>query len=209
MSETPQDRAETARVRRRWLSLGETVAIVAVTISALTFWNSWSERTHGEAEKAAEAAQSQRRATTLLLAATPDKNGRRLSLVPRAESQAIQSQTVHFPSALSLRPADTSGDARIERGWFDEALVDARRAAGIKDGPGDSRLPILIETRYVADGEPLVDRTIYEVGYATEHGLIGGTSIVLRGLARAGTAKTAEAGQKRVDALWRSRLKRG
>jgi hypothetical protein len=208
MADTPQERAEAARVRRRWLSLGETVAIAAVIISGLTFWNSWSERTSSQAEKAAEAVQSQRKASTLLLNATPDKNGHRLSLVPRAEAQAIQSQTVYFPSPFKLQPADTSGDARIERDWFEDALVDARKEAGIEDRPGDSRLPVLIETRYLTDGVPHVDRTVYEVGYATDHGLFGSTSIVLRGLSRVGPVNEIAVGQNRVDALWAARIKK-
>jgi hypothetical protein len=207
MAETPQERAEAARVRRRWLTLGEVVAIAAVLISALTFWNSWRERANTEAEKAAESVQSQRKAATLLLNATPDKNGRRLSLMPRSDSQAIQNQIVYFPSMLKVEAAQTSGDARIERDWFGDALVDARKDAEIKDGVGDSRLPVLIETRYLTDGDPHVDRTIYEVGYATEHGLFGGTSIVLRGLSRAGAVTDVAAGQARIDALTAQRLK--
>jgi hypothetical protein len=207
MAETPQERAEAARVRRRWLTLGEVVAIAAVLISALTFWNSWRERQNSEAERAAESVQSQRKASMLLLNATPDKNGRRLSLTPRADSQAIQNQVVYFPAMLKVDPAQTSGDARIERDWFGDALVDARDDAKIKDGVGDSRLPVLIETRYLTDGDPHVDRTIYEVGYATEHGLFGGTSILLRGLSRVGPVTNLETGQARINALAAGRLK--
>ncbi|WP_294395223.1 hypothetical protein [uncultured Sphingomonas sp.] len=207
MAETPQERAETARVRRRWLSLGETVAILAVVISALTFWNTWRERTNNEAEKAAEVASSSRRASTLTLGATPDKGGHRLSLVPRGEAQAVQSQTVYFPTPLKVTPADTSGDARIERDWFDSALVDAREAAKVAERPGDSRLPVLIETRYLTDGDPHVDRAVYEVGYATSHSLLGRTSIELRGLSRIGAASSIAAGQKRIDGLWATLMK--
>ena len=57
MSGTPLERAEAARVRRRWINLGELVAVLALVISALTLWNSYRERTTNEAEHAQQSAQ--------------------------------------------------------------------------------------------------------------------------------------------------------
>ena len=207
MSETPQERAEAARVRRRLLNLGEVIAILAVLISALTFWNSYRERTNSEAEHAQESAQSAKKAATLILKATPDKDGRTLSLAPRSDEQAIQSQTISFPAKLGLSPAETSGDARIDRGWFADALVSARKEAGVADTPGDARLPVMIETRFLVGGEPHTDRTVYEVGYATSHGFLSGTDVHLRGLSRTGSVKSADIGQKQIDAIWAARMK--
>jgi len=206
MTETPQERAEAARVRRRWLTLGEILAIVAVAISALTLWNSYSERKSNEAEHKSESAQSAHKATILTLRAVADKDGSTLAISPRAESQTIQSQTVRFPASLGLSPAETSGDARIERGWFDAALVKARRAAGAEDKLGDARLPVMIETHYSADGEDQTDRAVFELGYATSHSLLSGTEVHLRGLSRTGTVAGTDAGQKRIDALWQARM---
>ncbi|WP_404712685.1 hypothetical protein [Sphingomonas sp. MMS24-J13] len=206
MSETPQERAEAARVRRRWLNLGEILAIGAVAISGLTFWNSYAERKNNEAEHAAESAQSAKKAVVLTLRSSADKDGRTLSLTPRADNQAIQNQTILFPTALGLSPAETSGEGRIERGWFDSALVKARRAAGVEDKLGDAKLPVVIETHYLADGDPQVDRAVFELGYATSHSFIGGTEVHLRGLARERPAASAEAGQKQIDAIWKARM---
>jgi len=206
MAETPGDRAEAARVRRRWLNLGEIVAILAVLISGLTFWNSYRERTNAEAEHASASAQSAKKASTLILKAVPDKDGRTLALAPRADEQAIQSQTIRFPAKLGVSPAETSSDTRIEKSWFESALVSARKAAGVADAPGDARLPVLIETHYLIDGDPHVDRAIYEVGYATSHSLLGGTDVHLRGLSRTGAVESVDVGQKRLDALWATRM---
>jgi hypothetical protein len=206
MADTPGDRAEAARVRRRWLNLGEIVAILAVLISGLTFWNSYRERTNAEAEHAAESAQSTKKATTLILKAVPDKDGRTLALAPRADEQAIQSQTIRFPAKLGVSPAETSSDTRIEKSWFESALVSARKTAGVADSPGDARLPVLIETHYLIDGDPHVDRAIYEVGYATSHSLLGGTDVHLRGLSRTGAVQSVDAGLSRIDALWATRM---
>ncbi len=206
MAETPQERAEAARVRRRWINLGELVAVLALLISALTFWNSYRERTNAEAEHASESAQTAKKAATLILKATPDKEGRTLALAPRADEQAIQSQTISFPAKLGLSPAETSSDSRIEKGWFESALVAARKAAGVADAPGDARLPVVIETHFLSDGDPHVDRAIYEIGYATSHSFIGGTDIHLRGLSRTGSVPSSDVGQKRIDALWAVRM---
>ena len=205
--ETPRERQEKARVRRRWLTLGELLAALAVAISALTLWNSYRERANAEARHHEETARSQRRAAVLTLKATPDKDGRTLALAPRAEEQAIQSQTIRFPSALGLPPAETSSDARIERGWIESALVHARKAAGVRDETiGDARVPVLIETRFLADGDPHTDRAVYELGYATSHSLIGGTTVHLKGLSRVGEAPSDAAGRARIDALWKAAL---
>jgi cytoskeletal protein RodZ len=207
MSETPQERAEAARVRRRLLNLGEVIAILAVIISGLTLWNSYRERTNTEAEHAQESAQSAKKAATLILKASPDKEGRTLSLSPRSDDQAIQSQKISFPAKLGLSPAETSSDARIDRNWFASALVDARKQAGIADTPGDARLPVMIETHFLVDGQEHIDRAVYEVGYATSHGFLSGTDIHLRGLSRTGAVRSADAGQKQIDAIWAVRMK--
>jgi hypothetical protein len=206
MAETPQERAEAARVRRRWLTLGEIIAVLALLISALTLWNSYRERTNSEAEHAHESAQAAKKAAILTLKATPDKEGRTLTLAPRSDDQSIQSQKVSFPAKLGLSPAETSGDARIDRNWFASALVSARKEAGISDAPGDARLPVMIETRFLVDGEPHEDVAIYEVGYATSHAFLSGTDVHLRGLSRIGAAKSEATGQKQIDAIWATRM---
>jgi hypothetical protein len=65
---------------------------------------------------------------------------------------------------------------------------------------------VLIETHSLSDGDPHVDRAIYEVGYATSHSLLGGTDVHLRGLSRTGAVASVDAGQKRLDALWMTRM---
>jgi len=206
MAETPNERAEAARVRRRLLNLGEVVAILAVLISGLTFWNSYRERTNSEAEHAQEASESAKKAATLTLKAVPDKEGRTLALTPRSDTQAIQSQTIFFPAALGVSAAETSSDARIDRDWFAGALVKARKAAGIEEKPGDARLPVVIETHFLADSDPHIDRALYEVGYNSSHSLLGGTEIHLKGLSRSGAVKSRDAGQKQIDAIWATRM---
>jgi hypothetical protein len=207
VTDTPQERSEAARVRRRWLNLGELLAIVAVVISALTLWNSYRERTNTEAEHKAAAEKGSRTTATMIFRATPDRNGTILSLAPRSDSQTVQSQTITFPSALGVSPVDTTGDARIERGWFDSELAKARKAAGAKhDQPGDARLPLLITTHFLVDGEPKVDRGLFELGYEASHAFLSGTTIRLKGLSRVGSVGDDVSGKKQLEALAKGAL---
>ncbi|GGE72745.1 hypothetical protein [Sphingomonas prati] len=197
-----QDKAEAARVRRRWVTMGEVLAVAAVTISGLTLWNSYTERQDVRVEKAGEVAKASVANRTLLLKATADRSAATLDMTPLNAEQSIQSQTIAFPSALGVAAVDTTGDARIEAGWFDDALVRARKSAGLQaETRGDERLPVLLTTRYLAEGVAMTDRAIYDIGYATDTAFLQGTDVRLRGLSLVARVK-GDDGVKRVDALW-------
>ena len=194
--------AEAAAIRRRWITLGEMLAVAAVLISALTLWNSYSERAHSEASRNAEERKAATRAETLLIKATPADGGRRLTLAALNPEQTIQSQTIAFPSALGTSPVETTGDARIEAGWFGEALRKARKAKGRPDeSKGDERLPLAITTRYLVDGKLLTDVALYDIGYVLEGHLLGGSTVRLRGLSLRRRLDAASAGPA-LDAAW-------
>ncbi|WP_076069299.1 hypothetical protein [Sphingomonas montana] len=196
-----EDKAETARNRRRWITMGEVLAVAAVSISGLTLWNSYTERQDVRVEKAGEAAKANVANRTLLLKATADRSAARLDLAPLRGEQSIQGQTVAFPSALGVAAVDTTGEARIETGWFHDALVRARKAAGMPaETRGDERLPVLLTTRYLADGVVMTDRAIYDIGYATDTAFLSGTDVRLRGLSL--VARVKADGVKRLDTLW-------
>lgn len=195
--------AEAAEIRRRrlrLLTLGEILAVAALIISGLTFWNSYEERRHSEAEKSASAVKESRAARTILLTAKADKDGGKLTIAAQG-GQAIQSQTIAFPASLGISPVDSS-DPRIERRWFDDTLIEARKDAGEKARSlGDARLPVAITTRFFSDGALVEETALYDVGYTTSSSFLGGTEIKLKGLSLIGRAAPAAA-QKRVDALW-------
>ncbi len=192
---------EAAAIRRRWITLGEVLAVAAVMISALTLWNSWTERSDSEATKAQEAQQASTRAGTLALTATASGE-RELSLKPGSADQLVQSQTISFPSALGADPAETTGEPRIEAGWFDRALKKARNEAGLPDDSrGDERLPVAITTRFLVNGAAYEDVAIYDIGYTISGRLLAGHSVTLRGLSLVSRVKSGDA-QKRLDARW-------
>lgn len=200
--ETSEERKEAAAIRRRWITLGEVLAVIGVLISGLALWNSWSERSAAEKERAVAKAQQADVSRTLLL--KPSGGGKRLALAAHDPDQAIQSQTLLFPSAFGLGAFDTT-DPRIEAEWVKRAVRKARE----KDEKvrGDARMPVAITTRFVTDGRSFTDTALYDVGYkASDGGLFGGSDLELKGLSLIGRTPEATA-QKRLDALWASRAR--
>lgn len=193
--------AEAAAIRRRWISLGEGVAVLAVLISALTLYLNWADRREERTEKAAESRKASARAASLVLRATSVKDDR-IAIAPGDPAQIIQSQTILFPTPLGLAPVDTSGDARIEADWFDGALKKARDRAKLPDeSVGDDKLPVAITTRFTAGGEMHESVALYDIGYGIAGGWIAGHSLSLRGLSRVETLSRGTA-QSAIDGRW-------
>ena len=197
---TSEEAREAAAIRRRWITLGEVLAVVAVIISGLTFWNSYQERSSTEAERQAEKKQKSVKAQTLMLKA--EGGGSTLGLTAMDPDQAIQGQTIRFPSALGLGAIDAV-DPRIEADWIERAAEKARKAGGKKKDSGDSRMPVAITTRFVSGGETYTDSAIYDVGYRLDTDLLD-TDAKLLGLSLVERTK-AERLQSRLDSVWASR----
>lgn len=179
------DESAQAKSRRwRWITLAELLAVATVLISALALYDSHRARTQDDAARAAAQGREAVRVDRLTLIGTARDDGRRLQLAPATGTQVVQSQLIRFPAALGVAPAQTTGDPRLEAAWFADGLKKARRAAGQGDDSiGDERLPIAIETRYLADGVIRTDRAIYDVGYTISGQFLGGSRVTLRGLA--------------------------
>jgi hypothetical protein len=182
---TAAERDAAARTRRRWITFGEVLAVIGVIISGLALWDSYSERRQSAAERAAEKAKQSSASRTLVLRA--DGEGRMIRLAPHNPGQAVQGQTLLFPSAFGLGAVDAAAHAKDPR------------------VPGDARVPVAITTRCVAGGESFSDTALYDVGYKENGGgLFGGTNVELKGLALIARVKPAQA-QAQLDALWKAR----
>lgn len=203
-SETRSQVAEAAAIRRRWITLGEILAVIAVLISGLTLWNSYSERSASEAERAAE--QKKEAAKTQALVLRGDQGRKRMKLSAIAPSQAVQSLSIAFPGPLGVDGIDGLVEPRIEAGWIKEAAKKAREAGGRDKEARDSRMPVLITTSFVSDGQTYTDAGIYDVGYRREDGLLGGSEVDLLGLSLIERVPAKDA-QARLDALWRERTR--
>ncbi len=194
------------RSRLRWITLGEAVAIAAVAISGLTFWNGYEDRRDARSEKAAEAARETRPAPFYLKAGA-NADGSTLALTPVVADHVVQGQTLRFPPAFALSPVTTTSDARIEAGWFGDALKSDRKTRALPDETqGDERVPVLIETDYLAGGQAMKARAFYDVGYALEGHFLRGASVKLRGLSLIGKAPSSDAAaDARLATLWEAR----
>jgi hypothetical protein len=197
------ERQEAARIRRRWITLGEVLAVIGVLISALALWNSYAERRSNEAERQAEKAEKGSVSRTLLLKASG--GGKRLDLAPRDPEQAISGQNILFPSPLDTR-IEALVEPRIEADWVKRAVKKAHDL-GRKEqkGPGDARMPVAITTSFDSGGAAFAETGIYDIGYRESGGgLFGGTDVALSGLSLVERVRPGKA-QARLDAIWNAR----
>jgi hypothetical protein len=199
--ESPEARA----ARRRWLTLGEVVAVAGLIVAALSLYLSWSDRRSDEAERRAEQAEARKSAAEqgrhVGLVAT-DADGDVLSF--KGAACDLQSADISFPSALGVPPQSVTLDPQIDADWFGKPLLRAMGEAGARKG----RLPVLIVSRCTgATGERL-ERAIYEIPFTVESGFLGSKSLHLRGLVLQSNV-TASAGQARLDAAWQTAAPKG
>jgi hypothetical protein len=192
------------RLPVRWLTLAEIVGVAAVVIAGLGYWDTHRERM-GEAReraaaeraKAAEAKAGAMRLSFLMTGAASE-SGDRIRLTPTHPEHVIQTQTLVFPTEVRAEPVETTGNPRIERGWFEKGLAKAARRR--KDDEG--RLPVGIVTTYVDDGVIRTDSAVYQIGFRAEDRLLRGDKVELEGLSLSRRASGDL--QAAVDRLWTS-----
>ena len=189
MADAPETPAQR---RRRWLTIGEIVGVLALVISAASLWDSHQQRV---AERAPATAAKVAAIKPLTLTSAASDEGRLLKIASPNSDRVIQTQTIIFPAALDVAKVDTVGSPRIEAGWFADALHKLAHTSG-KTG----RLPVAIVTQYLDDGAAREDSAIYDIGYRWRSRLIGSDVPVMEGmtLVTRGGAKL----QERLDARW-------
>jgi hypothetical protein len=190
--------AAAARRRRRWLTFGETIGVLALLISAASFWDSHQERKAAEAEKVAEKS-AKPAIPSLLLTGAPADEGARLKLAPANHAIIIQTQTVSFPTALNADAVDTTGDAHIDASWFENGLREHAKAEG--DKPFTGRLPVGIVTRYEVNGETVTDTALYDLGYTLHQRMLRSDKVELQGL-RLVSRRLGDGLPAKLDARW-------
>jgi hypothetical protein len=169
MSESPE-----ARARRRWVNLGELIALAALIVSALGVWIAWQSNKQDEPTRVVE----QRSAVPLALRGTVDSDGRTLTIVPADPSHALESLKVSIKGAP---PIDVGSDGRLAASDVEAALKNREKES--KDVTRS--LPIRIDARYVESGTDRRGGGTYVLRYKWEGGgLFGGRSLRLAGLSR-------------------------
>jgi hypothetical protein len=175
----------TAKPRRQgfWLTVGEVVGVLALVIAGLNYWEGHQQHLDEVRREQAQAQAQTRTATAFVNVGEADKDGRFVDLHPLRSSQAIQSQRYRFPGEVLDHPVDITAERpRIEADWI---AAGVRRALdeGHARGAGEARLPLLIETTYVEDGDTRTDVSLYQLGVSWKRGFLGARQLRLTGLA--------------------------
>jgi hypothetical protein len=165
---------ESERERRRWINLGEIIAIGALIVSAVGVWISWKSTDHQGPATVIEKRQS----IPLTLRATAERDGRTLVILPVEASHALESLTLSLKGA---QPIELGSDGRLDADSLNPALD--REDNGSK---GIHSIPVKIDARYVEAGTDKKATGNYRLRYRWEGGgLFGGRSLRLISLGRA------------------------
>ena len=160
--------------RRRWISLGETIAIAALMVSAVGVWIAWQSSNNDRPTRVVE----QRSAVPLALRGTADGDGRTLTIMPADPGHALQSLRLTIKGAS---PIEVGSDGRLGASDVEAALKGREKEA--KDVTHS--VALRIDARYVESGSDRRGGGAYVLRYKWEGGgLFGGRSLRLVGLAR-------------------------
>jgi hypothetical protein len=171
MSET-----ESERRRRRWVTLGELIALAALIVSAIGVWISWKGQDRPD-DKPTQIVE-QRQSIPLTLRAKREDDGTRLEISPVEPSHALESLRVTLPGAS---PIEVGSDGELDASDVQSALK------GHEQDPKDRTLSVRvrIDARYVEAGKDRHGGGSYTLRYMWKGGgLFGGRSLHLVGLSR-------------------------
>jgi hypothetical protein len=161
------------KARRRWINLGEMIALGALVVSALGLWITWKSDNQDKTARVVE----QRQAIPLTLRGKVEDDGSTLDISPVEASHALESLTLSITGAS---PIEVGSDGRLSASDVEAALK--KREAEPK---GPHSVPVHIDARYVEMGKDRRDAGTYTLRYRWDGGgLFGGRSLKRSGLAR-------------------------
>jgi hypothetical protein len=168
MSETESER------RRRWITLGELIALAALAVSAVGVWISWKSNDKDGPTRIVE----QRQPVPLTLRAKREDDGQRLEITPVESAHALQSLTVTIAGSS---PIAVGSDGELGSSDVQSALT------GRDKEPKDRTLSVKtrIDAHYVEMGKDRRSSGTYLLRYMWKGGgLFGGRSLHLVSLSR-------------------------
>jgi hypothetical protein len=169
MSDTESER------RRRWINLGEAIALAALIVSALGVWIAWKSSNSDRPTRVVE----QRPAVPLTLRGMPSGDGSTLTILPADPNHGLESLTLTVNGAS---PIELGSDGRL-------SATDVQ--AALKDRPKEEKdrtytVPARIDARYVEMGADKRGGGNYVLRYRWQGGgLFGGRSVRLLSLSKA------------------------
>jgi hypothetical protein len=163
-----------SQTRRRWITVGEVIALAALIVSAAGVWIAWKSSSEDKTTRVVE----QRSSVPLALRGSVDSDGSTLTIVPADPSHALESLTVTIKGAA---PIDVGSDGRLTASDVEGALKDRE-----KEPKGLTQaVSVKIAARYVEAGADRRGGGTYVLRYKWEGGgLFGGRSLRLVGLSR-------------------------
>lgn len=160
--------------RRRWINLGELIALAALIVSAIGVWIAWKSSNEDRTTRVVE----QRSAVPLALRGVTDSRGQALTIMPADPAHGLESLKV---TIRGMAPIDVGSDGRLFARDVEAALKGGEKEA--KDTPHS--VPVRIDARYVEGGADRRGGGTYVLRYKWEGGgLFGGRSLHLLGLSR-------------------------
>ncbi|HWJ59314.1 MAG TPA: hypothetical protein VNR68_06740 [Sphingomicrobium sp.] len=167
--------SEPSKPRRKWIALGEIIALAALVISALGLWNSWKR---DNAEKSGPTEVLERKsAVPLVLRGRIADDGKKLRIAPIETSHALES--------LTLKPAKADTIEIDSEGILDAGALDDAAEALDPKRKGTGTLRVTIDARYVEAGVERRASHAYAIGYRWDGGgLFGGSSLRLTSFRR-------------------------
>jgi hypothetical protein len=164
-----------AKTRRRWINLGEIIALAALIVSAIGVWIAWKSSGQDKPTHVVE----QRSPVPLALRGTVDNDGRTVTLVPADPAHALESAVVTLKGAS---PIEVGSDGKLSARDVENALIGREKES--KDVTYS--VPVRIAARYVEAGADRRGGGNYVLRYKWEGGgLFGGRSLRLLGLSKA------------------------
>ena len=160
--------------RRRWITLGEIIAIAALIVSAVGVWIAWKNSNQDKPTRVVE----QRSAIPLALRGSTNSDGSILAITAADPSHALESLTVTIKGAP---PIDVGSDGRLSASDVAAALKGREKEA--KDVAHS--VPVRIDAHYVEAGADRRGGGLYSLRYKWEGGgLFGGRSLHLISLSK-------------------------
>jgi len=161
--------------RRRWISLGELIALGALVVSALGVWIAWKSNDRPAEDKPTRVVE-QRQPVPLTLRGTAQGDGSALTIAPVEPGHALESLTLTIEGAP---PIELGSDGKLSSSDVEAALKTR------DENKGAHSVPVRIAARYVEAGVDRRGGGTYVLRYRWESGgLFGGRSIRLVGLSR-------------------------
>ncbi|MFL6731222.1 MAG: hypothetical protein ACJ8EP_02660 [Sphingomicrobium sp.] len=162
------------KTRRRWINLGEVIALAALTVSAVGVWIAWKSSNEDKPTRIVE----ERNSVPLALRGSADSMGDTLTIMPADPSHALESLKVVIKGAS---PIDVGSDGKLSASDVEAALKQREKEA--KDVTHS--VAVRVDARYVEAGADRRGGGSYVLRYRWEGGgLFGGRSLHLLGLSR-------------------------